>query len=175
MVRGLVILLFAVALAIGWTSAGPSAGPDGIAAPMTAGTSSPSPAAAEGGWLTDPAVLERQTDGHFYVRASVNHTTTRFLVDTGASIVALTADDARAAGLSWSNDDLVPIGKGASGTVYGVPVALDSVELGGTMARSISGAIIPQGLPVSLLGQSFLSHVHSVRIEGDRMTLEGQN
>ena len=94
---------------------------------------------------------------------------THFLVDTGASIIALTGADAEAIGLDWSEADVVPIGRGASGTVHGVPVRLERVELGGFEATDVEAAIVPQGLDVSLLGQSFLSKLHGVRIEGDRM------
>lgn len=170
-----IILLLVAASAFGWLLPDLSRQPGASGGGATVAPAVGSPAPQAAGWAPEPSVLERQSDGHFYVRANVNQTTTRFLVDTGASVVALTGDDARAAGLTWSNEDLVPIGQGASGTVYGVPVTLDSVELGDTEARKISGAIIPQGLPVSLLGQSFLSHVDSVRIEGDRMTLGGAN
>ena len=173
-----VILMLVFAAALGWILPDLSGHSTGTVAAVAPGGGAPAPSPASPGstsWAPEPSVLERQSDGHFYVRANVNQTTTRFLVDTGASVVALTGEDARAAGLTWSNEDLVPIGQGASGTVYGVPVTLDSVELGQTEARRISGAIIPQGLPISLLGQSFLSHVDSVRIEGDRMTLGGAN
>ena len=120
-------------------------------------------------WLSGETVLQRESDGHFYADALVASYRARFLVDTGASIVALTASDAEAMGLEWAEGDLVPVGRGASGTVYGVPVRLDRVELGEFEARDVEAAIVPEGLGVSLLGQSFLSKLQGVRIEGDRM------
>ena len=122
-------------------------------------------------WLSGGTVLDREADGHFYADATVATYRAHFLVDTGASIVALTAADAQAAGLDWSEDDLRPIGRGASGTVYGVPVRLARVELGGFEAQDVEAAIIPDGLDVSLLGQSFLSRLRGVQIDGDRMIL----
>jgi len=124
-------------------------------------------------WLTGSTVLDRQRDGHFYADATVNQRDTHFLVDTGASVVALTAADAEAAGLRWDDNDLSTIGRGASGDVKGVAVRLDSLELGGYEARNVDAVIVPEGLDVSLLGQSFLSQLHGVRIEDDRMILGG--
>lgn len=153
---GPVLILLALAGLVGWTAGG---------APVA---DAPAAAGASG-----EVVLRREGDGHFYARALVKDRPIRFLVDTGATGVALTAADARAAGFVWSDDDLEPVGRGASGTVYGVRVTLPSVELGGTYARNVGAAIIPDGLHVSLLGQSFLKRAKGMRIEGDRMILDG--
>ena len=115
--------------------------------------------------------LSRQSDGHFYASITVDSQDLNVLVDTGASIVALTGDDARSLGLDWSSSEIAPIGRGASGDVYGVPVTLDSVELDGIRASNVSAVIIPEGLDVTLLGQSFLSQVERVEIAGDSMVL----
>lgn len=173
---GPIILLLGTVAAVGWIApdlqAGRSEGTDRH-------TRQNPPAASEGrapqsqreAWLAGGTVLDREADGHFYADATVASYRAHFLVDTGASIVALTAADARAVGLDWSDDDLKPIGRGASGTVYGVPVRLDRMELGDFEAKDVDAAIIPDGLDVSLLGQSFLSRLHGVRIDGDRMIL----
>ncbi|MCJ2180414.1 retropepsin-like aspartic protease family protein [Novosphingobium album (ex Hu et al. 2023)] len=152
--------------------------PEGSPAPVTAGPaadSAPQARQKEPGWAGDGTVLERAGDGHFYVDASVEYRSTRFLVDTGASIIVLTGSDARAIGLDWNDSDLAPIGRGAGGTVYGVRVRLERVELGGIEVHDVDAAIIPQGLDVSLLGQSFLTRLSGVRIEGDRMILGGDS
>jgi len=86
-------------------------------------------------------------------------------------MVALSGEDARAAGLEWNDADLVPVGRGASGDVFGVPLRLSRIELGGIEARDVEAVIVPYGLDVSLLGQSFLGRVNGVRIEDDRMVL----
>ena len=84
---------------------------------------------------------------------------------------ALTGADARAAGLMWSAADIRPIAQGASGPVAGMAITLDRVTLGGHEARNVRAIIVPEGLGVSLLGQSFLASVQPVRIEQDRMVL----
>ena len=124
-------------------------------------------------WLAGQSVLRRQPDGHFYADAIVEGQNIHFLVDTGATIVALTGDDAEALGLYWDDQDLRPIGRGASGIVYGLPATIKVMEVGGLEARNVEAAIIPEGLGVSLLGQSFLSKIDNVEIAGDEMRLGG--
>ena len=117
-------------------------------------------------------VLDREVDGHFYADVVVDGTSTRMLVDTGASVVALTGEDAEAMGVRWSEDDVMPVARGASGAVYGVPVMIDRMELGSLEARQVEAIVVPEGLGISLLGQSFLSHFDSVEIRGDQMVLK---
>lgn len=166
---GSVIMLFASVGIAGWLA--PSLrNAETPAASAAAPTSTPT-----AGWAAEETVIEREGDGHFYAEALVDSRPTRFLVDTGASIVALTGEDAQAAGLTWSEGDMIEIGRGASGSVYGVPVRLDRVELGGFEAQDVEAAIVPNGLDVSLLGQSFLTRVRGLRIEDDRMVVGAGN
>ncbi len=116
--------------------------------------------------------IDREADGHFYADVSVDGVPARMLVDTGASVVALTGDDAAAMGLYWDPGAIGPVAQGASGTVYGIHTRLAHVTLGNFEARDVDAMIIPEGLGISLLGQSFLSSVRSVQIEGDAMVLE---
>ena len=69
----------------------------------------------------------RQPNGHFYVDGTVNGQSVRFLIDTGATSVALTADDASRIGLQFSPAEFQQIGYGASGPVMGKQVTLTSV------------------------------------------------
>jgi len=116
-------------------------------------------------------VLQRQRNGHFYADADVDGGNVRFMVDTGASGIALTGSDAKALGLSWTEDELRPVGRGASGVVIGKAVRLGSVSVGDYTVRNVDAVILPNGLDVSLLGQSFLSKVPNVNIRGGTMTL----
>lgn len=119
----------------------------------------------------DDVVLERQPDGHFYANVDVNYSEVRFIVDTGSTGIALSGDDARSLGLSWTDDELVVVARGASGQVYGKRVTLASVQLGDVQANNIEAIIVPTGLHISLLGQSFLAKAGSVKIENGRMTI----
>ena len=168
------ITLVCAAAMAGWLAPGLKVG--GGDRDRTAAVSTVRPPTTENaGWMAGDTILDREADGHFYAHASVDSRDARFLVDTGASVVALTGDDARAIGLSWDDSDLVAIGRGANGTVFGVPVRLEEVRVGGFEAHDVEAAIIPEGLDVSLLGQSFLSRLPGVRIEGDRMVLGPAN
>lgn len=171
---GPVLLLLVTAGVVGWMAPDLTTNTHPSKAELAVQASKASEAAKEArrqAWLAGTTVVERSGDGHFYVDARVEGAPTHFLVDTGASIVALTADDARAAGLDWNEDDVIAIGRGASGTVYGVPAHLKRVELDGIVAHDVQAAIIPEGLDVSLLGQSFLSQVPGVSIDDDRLKL----
>ena len=125
-------------------------------------------------WYQGDHSLNRESDGHFYADVTVSGAPLRMMVDTGASVIALTAPDALAAGLDWSPADVRVIGRGASGDVMGVPAMLTEVDVGGITARGVQAVIVPEGLDVSLLGQSYLSSVGNVAIAEDRMVLSAQ-
>jgi aspartyl protease family protein len=112
--------------------------------------------------------LERSPDGHFYAEAQVNGSRIRFLVDTGASFVALTPRDAQAAGIVLGSERATA--RGAGGEVEVIPVVVDRIALGPLTATDVRGAVV-EDLSVSLLGQSFLSRADSVEIRGDEMML----
>jgi aspartyl protease family protein len=112
--------------------------------------------------------LVRDRNGHFYAEAQVNGARIRFMIDTGASVVALTRDDAQRAGIAFGSERARAIGAG--GEVEVIPVTIDRIAIGPLEARDVRGAVADD-LPVSLLGQSFLSRVGSVEIRGDRMVL----
>lgn len=135
------------------------------AAETQTGSSSPT-----AGWAQETA-LRREQDGHFYADVTANGANIRMLVDTGATVIALTGDDASAMGLYWDDSEVRPVAQGASGPVLGVNTSLERVEVGGFEARNVAAMIIPEGLSISLLGQSFLSSVNTLEIADDRMVL----
>ena len=122
-------------------------------------------------WAEDVR-LKREIDGHFYANVIVDGVPTRMLVDTGASVIALTGDDAAAMGIHWDPNAVQIVAQGASGPVHGVQTRLAHVAVGNFEARDVEALIIPDGLGISLLGQSFLSTIASVEIASDQMVLE---
>lgn len=118
----------------------------------------------------DAIVLDRRSDGHFYADVKLNGTTINMLVDTGASGIALSSDDARRAGIATSIGMNEHIGEGAGGAVYGDVVEIKRVQLGDAEQEEVQ-AVVLKGGEISLLGQSFLGEFGSVRIEGDEMIL----
>jgi aspartyl protease family protein len=122
------------------------------------------------GQARGPIELWRASDGLFYVDGAVNGRTVRFLVDTGASMIVLTADDAERAGVTGSHGAIRA--ETASGDSAMRAVTLGKVQVGATLAAAVPAAVAPRGLKVSLLGQNWLSYIGSLRIEGDRMLIE---
>jgi aspartyl protease family protein len=118
----------------------------------------------------EETLIHRDGNGHFFAHAQVNDEPIRFLVDTGADMVALTIDDARRAHVAFDPASFEVIGSGASGPVRGQRVMLGEVLLDGKRVREIHGAVV-EGLDVSLLGQSYLRKIKSVHLTGDQMRL----
>ncbi|GAA4711636.1 TIGR02281 family clan AA aspartic protease [Sphingomonas lutea] len=118
----------------------------------------------------DAVQLERQDDGHFYADVDINGAIVRALVDTGATGIALSREDARAAGLAVSVGMHDVIGRGADGDVRGEHVTLDRVTLGHRSVANMPAVVLNAG-EETLLGQTFLSTFESVEIRGDRMVL----
>ena len=120
---------------------------------------------------SDGAVeINRNDDGHFYADVQINGATVHMLVDTGASTIALSRDDARNAGIATSIGMNDVVGEGADGNVYGEFVKIDRMTLGPKEVDGLDGIILNSGSQ-SLLGQSFLAKFASVEIHGDTMVL----
>ena len=118
-----------------------------------------------------PTRIERSNSGHFLTVAEVNKEPIRFLVDTGADTVALTMEDARRAHVDFDPDRFEIIGKGAAGDVRGQEVRIADIVLDGKRATDVRGVVL-QDSDVSLLGQTYLRHIDTVKISDDTMTLE---
>lgn len=118
--------------------------------------------------------IRRQQDGQFVAQTRVNEATIHMIVDTGASQVVLTQEDARKAGIE--PDGLtysVPI-RTANGVSFAAPVRLASVRLGSLALGNVDALVArPDSLHKSLLGMSFLSRLRSYEFSGDFLTLRG--
>jgi aspartyl protease family protein len=108
--------------------------------------------------------------GHFIADASVNDVPMRFVVDTGASVVVLSAADASRLGVDWRQGPRRMV-QTANGSTAGYLVRLDRVRVGGIELTNVEGVVLEQGLgAVGLLGMSFLNRVEMQR-DGQTMTL----
>ena len=117
-------------------------------------------------------VLEREANGHFYTHAKINDAgLVHFVVDTGASVVALTVEDAERLGISVDPAEFTVVGEGASGMVRGKDVMLKSVEVDGKRVENVRGVVL-EGSRLSLLGQAYLSRMGEVEMSGDYMVLK---
>lgn len=115
--------------------------------------------------------LERDSDSHFYADVQINGRSVRMLVDSGASMIALTRADAEAAGIDVDGLDASGAANTAGGVVPIRPVELDRVRIEGLEVIGVQAAVIDADMPASLLGQSYLSRLQSVKVEGNTMTL----
>jgi len=107
--------------------------------------------------------------GHFFSEGSINGQPMRFLVDTGATMIALPASDATRLGIDY-HKGLQGQTRTAGGVVTVYKVTLDSVRLGGIEVSGVDAVVIEQGLDIALLGMSFLNRL-DLRQEGRTMTL----
>lgn len=115
------------------------------------------------------AVLSAGAGGHFIAEGQVNGGSVRFLVDTGATAIALPAADAKRLGIDYQKGR-----RGMTNTAAGPTpmyiVRLDTVRVGGIELQAVDAIIIEQGLNVALLGMTFLNRVEMKR-DGATMTL----
>jgi aspartyl protease family protein len=145
----------------------PAPAADGAAAAVTASRPAASPARASWGGETR---LSPGPGGHFHTTALVNGQPVEFIVDTGATAIALTIDDARRIGIPVNEGSFEVVGSGASGPVRGQLIMLNSVSVDGKEVRTVRGAVL-EGLGVSLLGQAYLSRISEVKMSNGEMIL----
>ena len=111
--------------------------------------------------------------GHFSARAHINNRTIDVMIDTGASTVALTHEDARRLGLHPRKSDFTRRVSTANGLVHVAPVTLGSVRIGQVEERHISAVIMPKGvMDKSLMGMSFLKKLKRVEMASGKLILE---
>lgn len=113
-------------------------------------------------------------DGHFYVIADVEGVSIRFLVDSGASSVALSQADAESLGIRPSRREFNLPTSTANGMAMAAPVTLRSITIGRIQVDDVRGAVLQGENSVSLLGMSFLNKLKSWRIEGNTLEMVGQ-
>jgi aspartyl protease family protein len=118
-------------------------------------------------------VIARNGRGHFDVDGRVNGRRVGFLIDTGASVVALTARDAARLGIHPSHNAFVAEVKTANGIVRAAPARLDVVEIGSLELRDVAALVLPEGaLSDNLLGLSFLSRLRRFEYSDGKLVLE---
>jgi aspartyl protease family protein len=165
-----IVALVAAALAPRYFDrmAGHAASPSAPAAQVVA---APPVSAYSGGPRT--VVVQRDARGHFAVEGAVNGRRISFMVDTGASRVALTQRDASRLGFHPAPRDYVGQVQTANGVVRVAPVKLDMVEIGGVMVRNVDALVSPnQALSENLLGLSFLSRLRRFEYREGKLVLE---
>ena len=118
--------------------------------------------------------IGRDSAGDFAIAAQINGARVAMVLDTGASSVVLTHDDAKAAGLPLEVLNYTVNIDTANGRTRAAPVTLDRIAIGGLIERSVEALVVQPGqLKMSLLGMSFLNRLRSFEVSGDRVVLKG--
>jgi aspartyl protease family protein len=115
-------------------------------------------------------VLSADSRGHFMTQGAINGRPVTFMLDTGATTVALSMADAQRIGLDYSKGQPVQIST-ANGVAPGFRLRLSSVRVGDVEVYDIDAIVSPQGMPFVLLGNSFINRF-SMRRDADQMVLE---
>jgi aspartyl protease family protein len=117
--------------------------------------------------------LEAGSNGHFETKARINHRSVSVLVDTGASAVALSYEDAESVGLKPRNLDFNVKVSTANGEGTAARVMLTNVEIGGVRVRDVEGLVLQKGaMRGTLLGMSFLGRLKSFSVEDGKLVLK---
>ena len=126
---------------------------------------------------SDPAldrelVIRRSPNGHFLLNAMVNGVEIRFLVDTGASDVVLSAADAERLRLNSSKLRYTQEYQTANGIVRAAPVTLREVRIGQLEVYDVAASVNQGAMGISLLGMSFLERLSGYAVRGERLVIQ---
>jgi len=115
-------------------------------------------------------VLNAGPGGHFVGAGQINGASVRFLVDTGATDVSISVQEADRIGLQYQSGRRIMLNT-ANGAVPGYQVHLDTVRLGGVEVYNVEAIVTATSMPFVLLGNTFLTHFQ-LRQENDSLTLD---
>lgn len=135
----------------------------GAPARMGVGSGDVAPSATE-------IILPMGSGGHFSTQGSINGKVVNFLVDTGATSVAMGQAEANRIGLDWKRGR-PGLSNTANGTVPIYTVNLTSVKVGAVEVANVAAVVLPNDMPTILLGNSFLNRF-TMRRDADVMRLE---
>ncbi len=175
MVRFIVIGLSGALIA-----AGAAVGLNMFSAAQEAAFASPHPAAMIASAASTPAPtmgygeasIAKSPDGHFWADATVNGRPVHFLVDTGATAVALTAADARNLGIDTASLTYSYTVQTANGTAHAAPVKLSMVSVGRAEVPDVDAFVIDGGLETSLLGMTYLGRLSKFEATRNALVLK---
>jgi aspartyl protease family protein len=118
-------------------------------------------------------VIPRDSRGHFQVNGRVDGKRIEFMVDTGASVIALTARDAARLGIRPTSREFTAEVKTANGTVRAARTQLNRVEIDDVTVRDVAALVVPdEALSENLLGLSFLSKLRRFEYSNGKLVLE---
>jgi aspartyl protease family protein len=117
-------------------------------------------------------VLNESSGGHFMTPGQINGRSVQFMVDTGATSIAMSVQDAERAGIAYKNGQKIRLST-ANGQSEGYLIKLDTVRVADVEVFGVDAVVTPQPMPYLLLGNSFLSRFQ-MRRENAMLTLDKQ-
>jgi aspartyl protease family protein len=118
-------------------------------------------------------VISPGRNGHFQVEGRVDGRRLDFMVDTGASVIALTERDAASLGIHPAASEYTAMVRTANGNVRAAPIELNMVEIDDLMLHNVAAMVMPEGaLSDNLLGLSFLSRLRRFEYSEGKLVLE---
>lgn len=120
----------------------------------------------------DTLRIRMSPDGHFWARVTIDGVARRMLVDSGATITAVSPKTAQAAGLGLVTPQLPVILRTANGMVTARTARVRELRLGGIVAHDLAVVVAPGFGDFDVLGMNFLSRLRAWRVEGDTLILE---
>ncbi len=116
-------------------------------------------------------VLRADASGHFIVTAEVNGTPIKFVVDTGATDIMISADDAERAGFRPHQLNFTKKYRSANGIVRGAPVRLRSLRVGQIEMYDVEASVNEVDIGISLLGMGFLSRLEGYQVKKGKLVM----
>ncbi|MBZ6381549.1 retropepsin-like aspartic protease family protein [Sphingomonas sanguinis] len=120
----------------------------------------------------DTVRIRMSPDGHFWARVTIDDVSRRMLVDSGATLTALSTDTARAVGLKPAKPVFPVILNTANGMIRAQTAQIDSLRIGTIRADDVPVVVSPAFGDTDVLGMNFLSRLKSWRVEGSTLILE---
>ena len=115
--------------------------------------------------------IRPSADGHYYVDAVVNNTRVRFLVDTGATSILLSPEDAARVGARPAAHEYTRAANTANGVIRLAPVTMREIRVGGFTTYDVEALVSQAPSHVSLLGMSFLKRLDGWEVRGNQLHL----
>ncbi len=115
--------------------------------------------------------IPMSADGHFWARARIDGVERRMLIDSGATVTALSARTARAAGLEIGTDIVPVVLQTANGAIAADTARIATLRLGDIAAHGLPVVVSPAFGDMDVLGMNFLSRLQSWRVEGSTLIL----
>jgi clan AA aspartic protease (TIGR02281 family) len=132
--------------------------------PLSSGVSGP-----------NEAVADRASDGSFAFDAVVNGGHVAMMFDTGATVVAVRAEDAARLGIDTTKLNYSAKVRTANGVTEVAPIVFDTLTIGNITQRAVIGCVAREGtLQMNLLGQSFLARLSGFNVEKNQLVLKGR-